>query len=126
MGLCNKKPGKKKWLFGDGDLPPVGNNPDFEGHEALMVTNLTGKKAVIKVTVIFDDKPAKKGLSFSVEAERIVCLRLDKPCFDQQYQIPAGQYALYLESKVPVCAVFGRLDVRQTNMAYYAVSGVSR
>lgn len=31
--------------------------------------------------------------------------------------------ALVVNSSVPVVAVFGRLDVRQANMAYYSVQG---
>ena len=34
------KNGKKNWVFCDGDLPPHGDNPDFLGHEALMITNV--------------------------------------------------------------------------------------
>ena len=26
------KYGKKNWVFCDGDLPPAGDNPDFQGH----------------------------------------------------------------------------------------------
>ena len=26
--------GKKNWVFCDGYLPPKGDNPEFEGHEA--------------------------------------------------------------------------------------------
>lgn len=36
-------------------------------------------------------------------------------------QIPFGQYSLELESDLPVCASFGRLD-RRYNLGYY-VSG---
>ena len=43
----------------------------------------------------------------------------------EKYQIPFGQYALHVISDVPVCACFGRLDVRQNNMAYYSLSGYS-
>ena len=39
------------------------------------------------------------------------------------YQIPYGQYAIHVISDVPVVACFGRLDVRQTNMAYYSPAG---
>ena len=35
------------------------------------------------------------------------------------------QYTVWVKSDVPVCACFGRLDVRQTNMAYYSVEGYS-
>ena len=37
--------GKKNWVFCDGYLPPKGDNPEFEGHEALMLTNLNDEKA---------------------------------------------------------------------------------
>ena len=33
--------------------------------------------------------------------------------------------AIHVISNVPVCACFGRLDVRQTNMAYYSPAGYS-
>jgi len=61
----------------------------------------------------------------TLDGKRVHCFRLDGPVFDQQYQIPFGQYALHLESDVPVVAVFGRLDTRQPNLAYYAVQGYS-
>ena len=34
-------------------------------------------------------------------------------------------YTVWVKSDVPICARFGRLDVRQTNMAYYSVEGYS-
>ena len=37
--------GKLNWVFCDGYLPPKGDNPEFEGHEALMMTNLNDEKA---------------------------------------------------------------------------------
>jgi len=33
------------------------------------------------------------------------------------------QYTVWVKSDVPICACFGRLDVRQTNMSYYSVEG---
>jgi hypothetical protein len=53
------------------------------------------------------------------------CIRLDKPLGEGKFKIPFGQYALVVRSDVPVVAVFGRLDVRQANMAYYSVQGFS-
>jgi hypothetical protein len=115
--------GKKNWVFCDGDLPPAGNNADFAGHEALMITNITDEDAVIKITVLFEDKEPVKGIKVELKAERTMCIRLDKPFGEQRYKIPFGQYALHLKSSVPVCACFGRLDVRQANMAYYSLGG---
>jgi len=47
----------------------------------------------------------------------------DQPLGDQRFQIPSGQYSLVLHSDLPVASVFGRLDVRQPNLAYYSVTG---
>lgn len=116
--------GKKTWVFCDGDLPPAGDKEPL-GHEALMVVNLNREKANLSIDIIFEDREPVKGLTQVLDGDRVVCLRLDKPICDQQYQIPKGQYALVLHSDVPVVAVFGRLDVRQPNMAYYSVQGYS-
>ena len=111
--------GKKNWVFCDGDLPPHGDNPNFLGHEALMITNVGKEDAHIRIKVLFEDKPPYDQITLDLPAERTTCLRLE------QYQIPFGQYALHVMSDVPVCACFGRLDVRQDNMAYYSLSGYS-
>ena len=117
------KNGKKNWVFCDGDLPPQGDNPEFQGHEALMITNVGKKDAKIRIKLLFEDKPAYDNITLDLNAERTVCLRLDKPIGKEQFQIPFGQYAIHVISNVPVCACFGRLDVRQTNMAYYSLAG---
>ena len=115
--------GKKNWVFCDGDLPPQGDNPEFQGHEALMITNVTKKDAHIRIKVLFEDKPPFDAVTLELKGERTTCLRMDKPIGNENYQIPFGQYALHIISDVPVCACFGRLDVRQSNMAYYSQSG---
>ena len=115
--------GKKNWVFCDGDLPPQGDNHDFQGHEALMITNVTKKDAHIRIKVLFEDKPPFDAVTLELKGERTTCLRMDKPIGNENYQIPFGQYALHIISDVPVCACFGRLDVRQVNMAYYSQSG---
>ena len=119
------KNGKKNWVFCDGDLPPKGDNPQFEGHEALMITNVGKKDAKIRIKILFEDKEPYDKITLSLNACRTVCLRLDRPIGLEKYQIPYGQYAIHLISDVPVCACFGRLDVRQNNMAYYSLTGYS-
>lgn len=117
--------GKKNWVFCDGDLPPEGDNPNFVGHEALMITNISNKDAIIKLTILFEDKEPFDEILINLKAQRTKCIRLDKPIGEGGYKIPLGQYALWLKSNTPVCACFGRLDVRQVNMAYYSPSGYS-
>lgn len=115
--------GKKNWVFCDGDLPPAGNNADFAGHEALMITNVGEDNARIELIILFEDKEPKRGIFIDLQAMRTTCIRMDKPVGDEGYLIPAGQYAVWVKSDAPVCACFGRLDVRQPNMAYYSQSG---
>jgi hypothetical protein len=117
-----KIPGKKNWVFCDGDLPPAGEQEPF-GHEALMVTNLGVDEAHLLIDLYFEDCPPVRGIAVTVAAERVRCFRLDQAIGDQGIRIPKGQYSLALHSDTPVVAVFGRLDVRQPNLAYYSVQG---
>lgn len=120
------KKGKKNWVFCDGYLPPKGDNPEFEGHEALMLTNLNSKKAKIELVFIFEDKDAEEGITLELDAMRTTCVRLDKPLGERKLLLgEAVQYTVWVKSDRPICACFGRLDVRQTNMAYYSVEGYS-
>ena len=117
--------GYKNYMFIDGDLPGQGDDMSLPGHEAMMITNKNTVDAHIIVNIYFEDKAPVKGLHLTIPAERVVCTRMDLPICEEQYQIPFGQYALHIISNVPVCACFGRLDVRQSNMAYYSLAGYS-
>lgn len=118
--------GKKNWVFCDGYLPPHGDNPEFEGHEALMLTNLNEEKATIELTFLFEDKDPEKGIFVELDGMRTTCVRLDKPLGDRGLMLGESvQYTVWVQSDLPICACFGRLDVRQTNMAYYSVEGYS-
>ena len=118
--------GKKNWVFCDGYLPPHGDNPEFEGHEALMITNLGKKTANIELVFIFEDKEPEDDIRISLDGMRTTCVRLDKPLGEKGIMLgEAVQYTVWVKSDKPVCACFGRLDVRQSNMAYYSVEGYS-
>lgn len=118
--------GKKNWVFCDGYLPPHGNDPEFEGHEALMLTNLNSDSTEIELTFIFEDRDPESGIFVKLDGMRTTCIRLDKPLGEKGFLLgEAVQYTVWVKSDLPICACFGRLDVRQTNMAYYSVEGYS-
>lgn len=118
--------GKTNWVFCDGYLPPHGDNPEFEGHEALMMTNLNDEKTEIELTIIFEDREPETGIRFTLDGMRTMCVRMDKPLGEQKLQLGESvQYTVWVKSALPICACFGRLDVRQTNMSYYSVEGYS-
>lgn len=115
--------GKKLWVFSDGDLPPKGDSVPF-GHEALMVLNMNEQDANLELVIYFEDKEPVKGINLKIPARRVKCFRMDLPLGSQNFKIPFGQYALAVNSDVPVVAVFGRLD-RRKDMAYYSVQSFS-
>ena len=114
--------GSKNWVFADGDLPPKDGGA-LEAHEALMIFNLGKSDATARVSFYFEDRDPVRDVTVTIPAERIRCYHLDQPFGDQKFQVPFGQYALVVESDEPVFCVFGRLDTRQPNMAYYSVQG---
>ena len=88
-----------------------------------MITNVSNKDAKIRIKILFEDKEPYDKITLELKGERTTCLRLDGPIGKEGYQIPFGQYAIHVISDVPVVACFDRLDVRQTNMAYYSPAG---
>lgn len=118
--------GQRNWVFCDGYLPPKGSNPNFEGHEALMITNLNEEKATIELVFVFEDRAPENGIIIDLDGMRTTCIRLDKPMGERNFMLEESvQYTVWVKSDIPVCACFGRLDVRQANMAYYSVEGYS-
>ena len=85
--------GKRVWIFPDGELPPVGLNT-IPGHESVIITNTTDKKATVKITLLYTDK---EPVSFSVEvkARRGRCLRTnEEKDFGPYTAVEGEQYAI--------------------------------
>jgi len=117
--------GAKTWVFADGYLPAKGGDQGcLEAHEALMIVNTGSIRAHIMLDFYFSDRPPHKGVPVVVEAERVICLRLDMPEQIGGLQItPTTQYALRVRSDRNVVVQFGRLDTTQPNLAYYVNVG---
>ena len=112
--------GKKVWIFPDAELPPVGGN-EIPGHESIIVTNVTDAVAQIKITLIYMDK---EPVSFEtqVAARRVRCLRTNEEKDFGPYTAKfEEQYAIMLESDVPVVAQYGRAEPR--TVAFYTTPG---
>ncbi|MBQ2769378.1 MAG: hypothetical protein IJF44_05345 [Clostridia bacterium] len=111
--------GKKNWIIPDCELPPEGEGV-LKGHESVIIVNDTKKKAVIKVKLYFADKEAYEGIVWTVDPQKVRCFRmnnLDDMC---GFKVPLEtQYAMKIESSQKIVVQYGRLDNRQTNLAYY-------
>jgi hypothetical protein len=112
--------GARTWFFPDGDIPPPGDG-EPKGHESLVILNPSDDDAEVVITVYFERRDPDVLAPQTVEARRVRCIRTNEPI--DGYRIPFGQYALRLDSSVPIVCQIGRMDVRQPNLAYYTVMG---
>jgi len=114
------KGGAHTWYFPDGYLPEKIGGGLLEAHEALMILNTSPQVAHILIDLYFDDRVPVKDIAVTVGAERVICIRMDKPEeLAGAVILPMVQYAVRLRSDVPVVAMLGRLDTTQSNLAYY-------
>jgi hypothetical protein len=124
MKTYNLTGGAKVWYFPDGYLPEKEISGKMEGHEALMLLNVSDLDANVLLDFYFEDKPPVKNIEIKVKAERILCIRLDHPNEIGGVSImPLCQYSIRVRSDVNIIAQFGRLDTTQSNMAYYGSMG---
>lgn len=114
-----KDEGHKVWIVPDGWMPPEGGSGDMVNHESLMFLNTGKNEAGITLTLYFEDREYVVTRSITVGAGRIRAVRMDD--FDVLgVPVPrATQYAIRAESNVPIFVQYGRMDVRQPNLAYY-------
>ena len=112
--------GKKVWIFPDAELPPVGVNL-IPGHESVIITNTGDQEANVKVTLLYTDKDPVSFMA-TVPSHRVRCLRTNEEKdfgpFTAKFD---EQYAIMLESDVPVVAQYGRADPRA--VAFYTTPG---
>lgn len=112
--------GKKVWIFPDAELPPEGVNL-IPGHESIIITNTGDQVANVTFTLLYTDK---EPVSFTtqVEARRVRCLRTNQVRdfgeFTAKFE---EQYAIMLESDVPVVAQYGRAEPREVH--FYTTPG---
>lgn len=121
----NDNKGKLQWVFPDCELPPAGDSL-MEGHESIIVLNMNEAEATLEFTLYFADREPISSISARVKGNRVRCFRLDHPEDLEGYIVPREtQYAVKLVSDLPVVVQYGRLDTRQTNMAFYTTMGLS-
>lgn len=113
--------GKQTWVFPDAELPPKGENT-IPGHESLIVLNTGDIDANIRITLFFTDREPVNDINVVVKAKRVRCLRTnERRDFGEHIPKIGEQYAIVLESDVPVVAQYGRADPRK--VAFYTTMG---
>jgi len=111
--------GKKYWIIPDCELPPEGEGV-LKGHESVIIVNDSDKLATIKVKLFFVDCEPYENITWTVEPGRVRCFRMNNLQDMCGYEVKKEiQYAMKLSSDQPIVVQYGRLDNRQTNLAYY-------
>jgi Uncharacterized protein conserved in bacteria len=111
------------WYFADGDRPAPGDGP-HTAHEALMILNTSLSDAHLELDLFWTDRPPTRGIALAVGAERVSCIRLDRPDEIGGICIPIRtQYALRLRADQPVVVQYGRLETAAANYALMSSSG---
>lgn len=115
--------GSKRWFFPDGDRPPLGDSL-MKGHESYVLLNPNSQDAQVRFTLFFEDQDPITGIEMTVPAQRVRCFQTHNADHFGEHVLPVSrQYAVMIESDVPVIAQYGRLDARQDNLAYYTTMG---
>lgn len=117
--------GKKLWIIPDCELPLPGEGV-LKGHESVIIVNDSDTDAEIEVTLYFTDKDCVDNIKWNVKAGRVRCFRMNNKDDMSGYEIPYDtQYAMKVKSSCNIVLQYGRLDNRQTNLAYYTTLGYS-
>ena len=116
--------GKRNWFFPDAELPPMGEDREIFGHESIIVLNPNSEDANVAIVLYWTDREQSPPLRVIVKAGRVRCVRVTETDGILGMHISVGeQYAISLESDIPVVAQYGRLDMRSGNMAFYTTPG---
>lgn len=123
--MFNEGVGKKVWLIPDCELPKEGEGV-LKGHESVIIVNDSEITADINVKLYFSDKECYNNINWKVEPGRVKCFRMNNKQDMCGYEIPYDtQYAMKITSNCNIVLQYGRLDNRQTNLAYYTTLGYS-
>lgn len=117
--------GKKCWIIPDCELPMPGEGI-LKGHESVIIVNDNEEDVNIDVTLYFSDKECYNGIKWSVGAKKVRCFRMNNKDDMSGFEVPYDtQYAMKINSSGNIVVQYGRLDNRQTNLAYYTTLGYS-
>ena len=115
--------GKKSWLIPDCELPEEGEGV-LKGHESVSVVNDNDFDVTIHVTLYYADKDCDESITWTVGKKRVRCFRMNNVQDMCGVVVPfETQYAMKLEADGNIVVQYGRLDNRQTNLAYYTTLG---
>ena len=106
--------GRRRWAIAEGYIPEWshGPPPQLESHETACILNTSDDTAEVTITVLFADREPAGPYRLPVERRRTRHVRFND--LREPEPIPRGvDYAILIESTVPIVVQHTRLDSRQ-------------
>lgn len=118
--------GKRRWAIAEGYIPPYGKGPQPQmlSHETICILNTGDQDAQVKLTAYFKDREPAGPFEVTVKARRTLHQRTNDLTTPEKIPLDTD-YAMTIESDVPVVVQHTRLDSRQpenalmTTIAYF-------
>lgn len=113
-----KSIGSTVWAVAEGWIPDdsTGPEPDMTSHETLCFLNAGDRDAEIEITLYFADREPAGPYRLTVPARRTLHQWINR--LEDPEPVPkATDYAMLIESSVPVVVQHTRLDTRQSAAA---------
>jgi hypothetical protein len=110
--------GRRVWAIAEGYIPAgsTGPEPEMLSHETLCVLNAGTEDAHLEITIYYSDRDPVGPYRETVPARRTSHIRINE--LDGPEPVPLGQdYAVVVNSNVPVVVQHTRLDSRQAENA---------
>jgi hypothetical protein len=110
--------GSTRWAIAEGWIPDesTGPEPDMTSHETLCFLNAGDEDADVAITLYFNDREPAGPYRLKVPARRTLHQWINR--LDDPEPVPkATDYAMLVESSVPIVVQHTRLDSRQEALA---------
>jgi len=110
--------GHRRWAIAEGFIPSYGNGPEPEmmSHESACFLNTSDDDAHVEMTAYFTDREPVGPYRLVVPARRTLHVRFND--LSEPEKIPLDtDYAMTIESDVPIVVQHTRLDSRQAENA---------
>jgi hypothetical protein len=110
--------GRTRWAIAEGYIPgeSTGPEPEMTSHETLCFLNTGDQDAAVELTVFFEDREPAGPYRLTVPARRTVHQWIND--LDDPEPVPMDtDYAMLVESDVPIVVQHTRIDTRQAEAA---------
>lgn len=110
--------GRTRWAIAEGYIPgeSTGPEPEMTSHETLCFLNTGDQDAGVEVTVFFEDREPAGPYRLTVPARRTVHQWIND--LEDPEPVPMDtDYAMLVESDVPIVVQHTRIDTRQAEAA---------